>query len=471
MVDAVSSISDSIAASSSKKVSGDASEFLAFLGGQFSANSVEGAKPKTAETELKREVQDVDGVFAAPTPVSLIPTHTQTGQQTALQSGTSSSVLEAAIQQQTSNRNGQAPADNGAQGADPDANASEPDAALDQLAKKASDALKATSQNPTGANTSEGGQKPQASASTQTTEQAAAKNAPTNPSSASAQSNQASAQAQVQAQAQAAAARNAQSEAFDEATADEASELELAANRKAGNTDNGAQNVRAENNRSTVQPVSASANSNTTQPNLAQNQAGSNALSTDSFASDLAVTDALGDVESTETTATTTTSTTRTADLPPTLRNASSVAQQAWSNLIHRSNGTSQRFEIHLDPAELGEIDVSIEISKDSKARVVLAVSNPEALSELTRSAKSLENALNDSGFDLSEGGLSFELAKDGKGSFTFSEDTQNQNEHAGKSSGGNANAQTDGLTETPTSYAVTPELTVWNRVRVNLTA
>ena len=157
------------------------------------------------------------------------------------------------------------------------------------------------------------------------------------------------------------------------------------------------------------------------------------------------------------------------AATPAVLRSASSIASQAWSTMIQRFDGRSQQYQIRLDPAELGKIDVSIEISKDNKARIVMAVQSTEAMNELSRSARALEQALAQSGVDLSEEGLNLELSENESGSFTFSDDTQdNEDENASSSAQNAANHPTD---DEPVERALTPQLSIWNRPGVNLTA
>ena len=157
------------------------------------------------------------------------------------------------------------------------------------------------------------------------------------------------------------------------------------------------------------------------------------------------------------------------AATPAVLRSASSIASQAWSTMIQRFDGRSQQYQIRLDPAELGKIDVSIEISKDNKARIVMAVQSTEAMNELSRSARALEQALAQSGVDLSEEGLNLELSENESGSFTFSDDTQDkEDENASSSAQNAANHPTD---DEPVERALTPQLSIWNRPGVNLTA
>ncbi|WP_018995828.1 flagellar hook-length control protein FliK [Hirschia maritima] len=159
----------------------------------------------------------------------------------------------------------------------------------------------------------------------------------------------------------------------------------------------------------------------------------------------------------------------KTADLPPSLRNASPVTQQAWSGLIQRMDGRGHQFQIRLDPAELGQINVKIEITRDKRATVVLAAKSAEALSELSRGSKALEQALSDAGVELSEDGLKLELASDEGGAFSFDEkDSSEFSSNSNDDSEANS-AENEKLSEN--SRQITPELTAWSRTRVDLMA
>ena len=77
-------------------------------------------------------------------------------------------------------------------------------------------------------------------------------------------------------------------------------------------------------------------------------------------------------------------------------------------------------FDIRLDPAELGRVDVRLEVGHDNRVQAVLAAERPETLAELQRSARDLERALQDAGLDVGENGLEFQL-RDENGSEEFS--------------------------------------------------
>jgi flagellar hook-length control protein FliK len=68
------------------------------------------------------------------------------------------------------------------------------------------------------------------------------------------------------------------------------------------------------------------------------------------------------------------------------------------------------RFEIRLDPADLGRIDVRIDVDRNGQVTSHLTVEKPETLSMLRQDAPQLQRALDDAGFKTGDGGLQFSL-------------------------------------------------------------
>ncbi|MGL6059831.1 MAG: flagellar hook-length control protein FliK, partial [Bradyrhizobium sp.] len=68
------------------------------------------------------------------------------------------------------------------------------------------------------------------------------------------------------------------------------------------------------------------------------------------------------------------------------------------------------RFEIRLDPADLGRIDVRIDVDRNGQVTSHLTVEKPETLSMLRQDAPQLQRALNDAGLSTGNGGLQFSL-------------------------------------------------------------
>ena len=68
------------------------------------------------------------------------------------------------------------------------------------------------------------------------------------------------------------------------------------------------------------------------------------------------------------------------------------------------------RFEIRLDPADLGRIDVRIDVDRNGRVTSHLTVEKPETLSMLRQEAPQLQRQLDDAGFKTGNGGLQFSL-------------------------------------------------------------
>src|SRR5882724_2293251 len=68
------------------------------------------------------------------------------------------------------------------------------------------------------------------------------------------------------------------------------------------------------------------------------------------------------------------------------------------------------RFEIRLDPADLGRIDVRIDIDRNGQVTSHLTVEKPETLSMMRQDAPQLQRALDDAGLKTGNGGLQFSL-------------------------------------------------------------
>lgn len=69
------------------------------------------------------------------------------------------------------------------------------------------------------------------------------------------------------------------------------------------------------------------------------------------------------------------------------------------------------RFDIRLDPDDLGRIDVALEIDGDGNIRAAIAADKPEALQLIVREARALEQAFDQAGFRRDDNALSFSLS------------------------------------------------------------
>ena len=90
----------------------------------------------------------------------------------------------------------------------------------------------------------------------------------------------------------------------------------------------------------------------------------------------------------------------------------SGVALEIAANV---KNGKSS-FEIRLDPADLGRIDVRVQIDQNGQVTSHLTVEKPETLSMLRQDAPQLQQALSDAGLKTDSGGLQFSLRDQSSG-------------------------------------------------------
>ena len=74
------------------------------------------------------------------------------------------------------------------------------------------------------------------------------------------------------------------------------------------------------------------------------------------------------------------------------------------------AHGGKSRFEIRLDPAELGRIDVRIDVDRNGRITSHLTVERPETLSMLRQDASQLQRALDNAGLSTGNSGLQFSL-------------------------------------------------------------
>jgi chemotaxis protein MotD len=78
--------------------------------------------------------------------------------------------------------------------------------------------------------------------------------------------------------------------------------------------------------------------------------------------------------------------------------------------IVSRMREGLRRFDIRLDPPELGRIDVRLEVDRNGHATTRLTVDKPETLDLLQRDARGLEKALQQAGLKTDQGGLEFTL-------------------------------------------------------------
>jgi chemotaxis protein MotD len=78
--------------------------------------------------------------------------------------------------------------------------------------------------------------------------------------------------------------------------------------------------------------------------------------------------------------------------------------------IVSRAQDGLHRFDIRLDPPELGRIDVRLDVDRDGNVTSRLVVERVETLDLLRRDAPNLERAFQQAGLKTSDQGLQFSL-------------------------------------------------------------
>jgi flagellar hook-length control protein FliK len=83
-----------------------------------------------------------------------------------------------------------------------------------------------------------------------------------------------------------------------------------------------------------------------------------------------------------------------------------------------RALGGAKRFDIRLDPAELGRVDVNLSISDKGEVSARLVVDRVETLHLLQRDARTLERAFEQAGLKPSDSGVDITLRDNSEQAF-----------------------------------------------------
>lgn len=94
------------------------------------------------------------------------------------------------------------------------------------------------------------------------------------------------------------------------------------------------------------------------------------------------------------------------------VRGAPETVATLTADILKKLEGRSTRFELELQPAGLGRVDVRLDIGAHGRITAAMTFDTPQAAAELRARAGELQRSLEQAGFDLS-GGLSFDVAGD----------------------------------------------------------
>ncbi len=79
-------------------------------------------------------------------------------------------------------------------------------------------------------------------------------------------------------------------------------------------------------------------------------------------------------------------------------------------HIARKFESGESRFEIRLDPIELGKLDISVTVGDDGRVQAVVRAERPETLDMLQRDARLLEGQLRQSGLNVDSNSLNFSL-------------------------------------------------------------
>ena len=102
---------------------------------------------------------------------------------------------------------------------------------------------------------------------------------------------------------------------------------------------------------------------------------------------------------------------------------AQAAAAQVAAQMQQQARPGQSRFQIRLDPAELGRIDVEMTVTKDGEVKAKLTVDKSETLDLFMRDQRSLERALEAAGLKADQGNLQFSLRDEGGRGFSSGSD------------------------------------------------
>ncbi len=85
-------------------------------------------------------------------------------------------------------------------------------------------------------------------------------------------------------------------------------------------------------------------------------------------------------------------------------------SSQAAVEIVKAINAGKDHIRVRLNPAELGQIDVSLKVRHDGTVKVVVTTDRPETFDLMQRDSRGLERALQDAGLKTDAGSLSFNL-------------------------------------------------------------
>lgn len=118
------------------------------------------------------------------------------------------------------------------------------------------------------------------------------------------------------------------------------------------------------------------------------------------------------------------------------------------------------RINIRMDPPELGRVEIRMEFNNASNSvKAVVIAEKPETYMMMQRDAHMLEKAITDSGMELGEGGIGFELASQDQNLFDHNDrGSGHGSHHSGNKSAGGEDGMDEEIIETTMDWYVDPD-------------
>ncbi|WP_083812055.1 flagellar hook-length control protein FliK [Polymorphum gilvum] len=120
---------------------------------------------------------------------------------------------------------------------------------------------------------------------------------------------------------------------------------------------------------------------------------------------------------------------------------AQAAAAQIAGQIVHHLRNGQSRFQMRLDPPELGRVEVHMRVSSEGVVQAHLVVERSETLDLFLRDQRGLERALEQAGLRTDSGSVQFSLRDQGGSQFTFAD--QGREGQARSDSSGDETAET----------------------------
>lgn len=102
------------------------------------------------------------------------------------------------------------------------------------------------------------------------------------------------------------------------------------------------------------------------------------------------------------------------------VRGSPETVAQLSAQIAKKLENKVTRFDIALDPVDLGRVNVKLEIGRDGRVSAAMSFEKPQAAAELKARSGELRDALQQAGFELAQDALTFDLADQGAHSNTW---------------------------------------------------